>query len=76
MPLFQSPCCSTPEVKDFSICMMGHETQAFIAHYPRVTSTGKTQREALRIVKRGLARLVWTTMMRDLKTHNCDTIAA
>jgi transposase len=49
------------------------ETQAFIA---RATSTGKTQRDALRIVKRRLARLVWTTMMRDLKTYNCETIAA
>ena len=39
------------------------ETQAFIA---RVTANGKTSRDALRIVKRRLARLVWTTMMRDL----------
>ncbi len=39
------------------------ETQAFIA---RVTSNGKTSRDALRIVKRRLARLVWITMMRDL----------
>jgi transposase len=39
------------------------ETQAFIA---RVTANGKTSRDALRIVKRRLARLVWTTMMSDL----------
>ena len=39
------------------------ETQAFIA---RVTTSGKTRRDALRIVKRRLARLVWTAMMRDL----------
>jgi transposase len=39
------------------------ETQAFIA---RVTANGKTSRDALRIVKRRLARLVWITMMRDL----------
>jgi len=39
------------------------ETQAFLA---RVTATGKTRRDALRIVKRRLARLVWLTMMRDV----------
>jgi transposase len=39
------------------------ETQAFIA---RVTANGKTSRDALRIVKRRLARVVWMTMMRDL----------
>jgi transposase len=38
------------------------ETQAFVA---RVTTRGKTKRDALRIVKRRLARIVWTTMMRD-----------
>jgi transposase len=38
------------------------ETQAFIA---RTTATGKTQRDALRIVKRRLARKIWLTMMRD-----------
>lgn len=39
------------------------ETQAFIA---RAVATGKTRRDALRIVKRRLARLVWLTMMRDV----------
>jgi hypothetical protein len=38
------------------------ETQAFVA---RVTGAGKTRRDALRIIKRRLARLVWTTMMHD-----------
>jgi hypothetical protein len=40
-------------------------TQAFIA---RAAGNGKSRRDALRIVKRRLARLVWTTMMRDLAT--------
>lgn len=39
------------------------ETQAFIA---RAVAAGKTRRDALRIVKRRLARLVWLTMMRDV----------
>ena len=39
------------------------ETQAFIA---RTTTRGKTSRDALRIVKRRLARLVWLTLIRDL----------
>ncbi len=39
------------------------ETQAFIV---RTTARGKTSRDALRIVKRRLARLVWTTMIHDL----------
>jgi transposase len=38
------------------------ETQAFIA---QTTTRGKTSRDALRIVKRRLARLVWTTMIHD-----------
>jgi transposase len=37
-------------------------TQAFIA---RTTARGKTGRDALRIVKRRLARLVWSTMIQD-----------
>ena len=32
----------------------------------RLQTAGKTKRDALRILKRRLARLVWTTMMRDL----------
>jgi transposase len=32
----------------------------------RLLTAGKTKRDALRILKRRLARLVWTTMMRDL----------
>jgi transposase len=39
------------------------ETQAFIA---RATAAGKTTRDALRIVKRRLARRVWLTMIQDL----------
>jgi transposase len=39
------------------------ETQAFIE---RATDTGKTRRDALRIVKRRLARQIWLTMMRDV----------
>ena len=39
------------------------ETQVFIAG---AVKRGKTSRDALRIVKRRLARLVWTTMMRDV----------
>jgi transposase len=39
------------------------ETQAFMA---RATAAGKTTRDALRIVKRRLARRVWLTMMHDL----------
>lgn len=39
------------------------ETQAFIE---RATATGKTRRDALRIVKRRLARQIWLTMMRDI----------
>jgi transposase len=39
-------------------------TQAFIA---RTTARGKTGRDALRIVKRRLARLVWSTMIHDLE---------
>ena len=39
------------------------ETQAFIAG---AVKRGKTRRDALRIVKRRLARLAWTTMMRDM----------
>ena len=38
------------------------ETQAFVA---RAAAGGKTTRDALRIVKHRLARLVWRTMMRD-----------
>ena len=38
------------------------ETQAFIA---RATARGKTTRDALRIVKRRLARRVWPTMIHD-----------
>jgi transposase len=32
----------------------------------RLLAAGKTKRDALRILKRHLARLVWMTMMRDL----------
>jgi hypothetical protein len=38
-------------------------TQAYI---DRLLAAGKTRRDALRILKRRLARLVWLTMMRDL----------
>jgi transposase len=38
-------------------------TQAFIA---RTMTRGKTRRDALRIVKRRLARLVWSTMIHDV----------
>jgi transposase len=38
-------------------------TQAYVG---RLLAAGKTRRDALRILKRRLARLVWTTMMRDL----------
>ena len=44
---------------------MHAETQAFVA---RALAAGKTKRDALRILKRRLARLVWLTMMRDLAT--------
>jgi transposase len=40
------------------------ETQAYTA---RLLAAGKTPRAALRIVKRRLARLVWQTMMADLR---------
>jgi hypothetical protein len=39
------------------------ETQAYVA---RLLGAGKTRRDALRILKRRLARLVWRTMIRDL----------
>jgi transposase len=39
------------------------ETQAFIE---RATASGKTRRDALRIVKHRLARIVWHSMMNDL----------
>ena len=39
------------------------DTQAYVA---RLLVAGKTKRDALRILKRRLARLVWMTMMRDL----------
>ena len=42
------------------------DTKAFVA---RVTAAGKTRRDALRIVKHRLARLIWLTMMRDLSTR-------
>jgi transposase len=49
------------------------ETQAFVA---RATAAGKTRRDALRIVKHRLARLVWMTMMRDLAaTTTTDAVA-
>jgi hypothetical protein len=38
-------------------------TQAYV---DRLLAAGKTQRDALRILKRRLARLIWLTMMRDL----------
>jgi transposase len=38
-------------------------TQAYVG---RLLAAGKTKRDALRILKRRLARLVWMTMMRDL----------
>ena len=38
-------------------------TQAYVG---RLLAAGKTKRDALRILKRRLARLVWITMMRDL----------
>ncbi len=40
------------------------ETQAFVA---RTTTRGKSSRDALRIVKRRLARLVWLTMIHDVE---------
>ena len=40
------------------------ETRAYTA---RLLAAGKTPRDAQRIVKRRLARLVWQTMMRDLR---------
>lgn len=40
------------------------ETQTYAA---RLLGAGKTKRDALRIVKRRLARLVWRTMMQDLE---------
>jgi transposase len=40
------------------------ETRAYTA---RLLAAGKTPRDALRIVKRRLARLVWQTLMRDLR---------
>jgi transposase len=39
-------------------------TQAFIA---RTTERGKTKRDAIRIVNRRLARLVWSTMIHDVE---------
>jgi transposase len=39
------------------------ETQAYVG---RLLAAGKTKRDALRILKRRLARLVWMTMIRDL----------
>ncbi len=38
-------------------------TQEYVG---RLLAAGKTKRDALRILKRRLARLVWMTMMRDL----------
>jgi transposase len=49
------------------------ETQAFVA---RATAAGKTRRDALRIVKHRLARLVWLTMMRDLASRKTPEAAA
>ena len=40
------------------------ETRAYAA---RLAAAGKTRRDIQRIVKRRLARLVWQTMMRDLR---------
>jgi transposase len=40
------------------------KTQAFIA---RTTARGNTSRDALRIIKRRLARLVWSTMIHDVE---------
>jgi transposase len=39
------------------------DTQAYVG---RLLAAGKTKRDAPRILKRRLARLVWMTMMRDL----------
>lgn len=49
------------------------ETQAFIA---RATAAGKTRRDALRIVKHRLARLVWHTMNRDLASCAVEKVVA
>ena len=46
------------------------ETRAYTA---RLRAAGKTARDALRIVKRRLARLVWQAMMRDLRPSDPDS---
>ncbi|RAG32543.1 hypothetical protein DN554_30400, partial [Burkholderia multivorans] len=43
------------------------------AYTARLRAAGKTARDALRIVKRRLARLVWQTMMRDLRPSGPDS---
>jgi transposase len=48
------------------------ETQAYVA---RLLAAGKTKRDALRILKRRLARQIWQTMMRDLP-HEVVSLAA
>jgi hypothetical protein len=48
------------------------ETQAYVA---RLLAAGKTKRDALRILKRRLARQIWQTMMRDLP-HEVASLAA
>jgi transposase len=45
------------------------ETQAYVA---RLLAAGKTKRDALRILKRRLARLVWRAMVRDLAPGPAD----
>jgi transposase len=49
------------------------ETGAYMA---RLLAAGKTPRDALRIVKRRLARLVWQTMMRDLHPSGRESAGA
>ena len=49
------------------------ETRAYTA---RLLAAGKTSRDALRIVKRRLARLVWQTMMRDLRPSGREAAEA
>jgi transposase len=48
------------------------ETQAYVA---RLLAAGKTKRDALRILKRRLARQIWQTMIRDLP-HEVASLAA
>jgi transposase len=48
------------------------ETQAYVT---RLLAAGKTKRDALRILKRRLARLVWRAMVRDLPPGPAERLA-